>query len=438
MANDLARNLRLSIRKNWFLGFLIITICFGGFGIWASLSNISSAAIASGQVSPDGSLRTIQHLEGGIVRQLQVREGDLVAEGQPLVLLDKALAEANYQSTRRKIQRLRVVRERLLAQEAGKKDLKIPSLEKGVDDRSYQQFVRNEKVKFLVKNKLISEQQAVYDLQQQQVKSEISSLRAQIRGMEEQLSFVAKELLAKKMLVQRGLSRKPEMFALERKRAELSSEISALDSTIARAGQKIEEIKLAKISLRSEALEEITEELTKVNSEIAQLEEALTATNDVLSRTLISSPIDGRVLKLNNKTIGGVVRPGEPIMTIVPANEELLIDSRLRLSDIDNVRVGMRAKIQITSFMARHMVPLDGEVIQIGADAESDPDTGERFYNLRVRVDDMRVATLNDGVKLLPGMPAEVFVQTGRHTPLRYLLDPLRQSFRRAFREDTT
>lgn len=431
-----ATALRQAIKKQWWLGAALIAVCFVGFGLWASLTELSSAAIASGQVSPDGSQRTIQHLEGGIVRALNVREGDVVRKGDVLMVLDKELARANYLATFRKLQRFNVTRERLMAQERGAQNLNLDLSAAMQDDPDFRQFVANEMVKFRLKKRLLDEQTAIFQVQRQQVQSEIESLQAQMGGMRDQLALIDKELEAKRILVKKGLARKPEVFALERKRAELNSEGNSLLSTISRARQKIEEIKIAELSMNSEEMEKVAQDLSELNSEMAQAQEALNATDDILSRTDINSPIDGKVLKIHVKTVGGVVRPGEPIIKIVPIQEELILDTRLAPSDIDNVELGMKAKVQLTSFMARHMVPLDGEIFHVGADAELDEQSGEKFYNVRVRVDPVALAGLGSHIELIPGMPAEVFIQTGTHTPLRYLFDPVLKSFNRAFREE--
>ncbi|MES0879521.1 HlyD family type I secretion periplasmic adaptor subunit [Roseibium sp. SCP14] len=434
---DPAKSLRSSLSGHWKLGGVIVAVCFIGTGIWASFSELSSAAIASGNVSPDGSQRVIQHLEGGIVRGLNVKEGDLVRQGDVLIVLDKALAKANYLSTFRKLQRFLVTRDRLMAQERGADSFIVQSSPTMENDTSFQQFVSNEVVKFDIRKKLMENQRSTYSVQQKQVEAEISSLEAQIAGMDEQIHFLEKELVNKRKLVKKGLARQPELFALERKRAELWSERNAIASTIARARQKIEEIRIAELTMVSEEMQAVARELSEINSEIALAEESLTATNDILSRTDIPSPIEGRVLKVHYKTIGAVVRPGEPIVTIVPDKEELILDTRLQPTDIDNVEIGMAARVQLTSFMARHLKPLHGEIFHIGADAETDDQTGERYYNVRVRVEPEAISSIGEGVELVPGMPAEVFIQTGTHTPLRYLFDPILKSFNRAFREES-
>ncbi|MEM9333195.1 MAG: HlyD family type I secretion periplasmic adaptor subunit, partial [Pseudomonadota bacterium] len=414
----------------------VISTCFLGVGSWAALAPLSSAAIAPGQISPDGSQRTVQHLEGGIVRQIYVREGDTVSRGQPIMVLDKALAKANYQSQFRKLLRLRVMRDRLLAQESGQIVFQPVISEIVQNDATFKEFVSNEIATFRLKNRLRNEQIEIHERQELQVEDEIRSLTSQAAGMDAQVEFLDAEIKDKQKLVKTGLARLPELYNLQRRKAELTSESDAILSSVSRARQKIAEIRIAKLTLDTENLNEVAEELSRVNSEIAQAEEALNATDDVLLRTDIIAPIDGKILELNYKTIGGVVRPGEPIMTIVPINEELIVDAKLSPTDIDNVSLGMEAKVQLTSFLARHMLPIDGEVFHIGADVTTDPDTKEKFYALRIKVDQEDMEKASQDIELQAGMPADVFVQTGEHTPFRYLADPVIKSFNRAFREE--
>ncbi|MBO6858310.1 MAG: biotin/lipoyl-binding protein [Roseibium sp.] len=287
--NNPASSLRRSIRQHWIMGSLVVAVCFFGTGIWASFAELSSAAIAAGKVSPDGSLRVVQHLEGGIVRHLNVKEGDVVKDGQLLMVLDQALATANYLSIYRKHQRYVVTRDRLLAQERGDEtfEVQMPSVMSA--DKSYTQFVANEITKFKVRRELLGRQQSTYHVQAGQVEAEISSLKAQIDGMDDQILLLDKELDSKKVLMDKGLMRQPELLALQRKRAELWSERNAIGSTIARARQKIEEIKIAELTALSEEREKVAKELSEINAEIAQADEALSATSDILSRTEILS-----------------------------------------------------------------------------------------------------------------------------------------------------
>lgn len=433
---DPRSRLKRSIRGTRAVGLLIICVMFLGLGSWASLAPLSSAAIASGQVSPDGSQRTVQHLEGGIVSELNVREGDTVTSGQPLIILDRALALANFQSRLRKLKRLEISRDRLLALQNKAREFSVDLGEDWQADPTFVQFARNEQMTFEIKQKLFNEQIEIFRRQEKQVLNEINGLVAQEHSLREQVQLLETEIAAKEKLLLNGLTRMPELLALQRKRVELIGEADALVSTAARARQKIEEIKIAVLSFESESFEKIAEQLAQLNTEISQAEEAFRATGDVLKRTEILSPINGRVLKLHYKTLGGVVRPGEPIAVIVPEDEELIVDARLSPGDIDNVELGMKANVQFMSFMARHMKPMRGEVTRIGADVVTDPQTKEVYYPLRVRVDRPQDVGKLKKVDLHPGMPADVFLQTGTHTPIQYVFGPILQSFQRAFREE--
>lgn len=435
-ASPASARLKVSIARHRLVGLITILVCFVGLGGWAAVAPLSSAAIALGQVSPDGSQRTVQHLEGGIIREMRIKEGDLVRAGQLLITLDKELAEANYQSRNRKLQRLRIVRDRLLAQQSNDRQFSAEVVSAMLSDPTFVQFVKNESATFYIKLKLIDEQLAIYDRQEKQILNEIDGLKAQVAGLTAQVEFLDREIEAKEGLLTKGLTNAPQLYAVKRKRAELDSEASAIISTIARAYQKNEELKISKLTFQTETFEKIAEQLAQINTEISQAEEALRAAEDVLKRTEIVSPINGRVLSLHYKTLGGVVRPGEAIMVIVPDDEELIVDARLTPNDIDNVSLGMKAKIQFLSFMARHTLPLDGEVITIGADVVTDPKTGESYYPLRVTVSASGQDHEARQIDLRPGMPAEVFVQTGSHTPLQYIFGPMMKSFGKAFREE--
>lgn len=426
------------LRGPWIFGLLVIGICFGGFGTWASTAKLSAAAIASGRISPDGSQRIIQHLEGGIVASLKVREGDLVSKGDTLVLLDPVQAQANFDAKNKKLRRLRVTRERLMAVQRGSKKFveNLSEASENIGDPAFVDFLENEQALFALGAQMKKEQSALYLRQEQQVENEIESIRAEIEGLKGQLKFIDLEIEAKRQLTTKGLVRLPDLYSLERKQVELSSKESALAATIARAQQKIEEIRISRLGLETELQEKTSDELAQVNREIAQTEEAFDATDDVLGRTNIVSPIDGRVLHLHMKTLGGVARGGEPIVTIVPVNEDLIVDARLSPADIDNVHIGMEANVQVTSFMARHLLPLTGKVVHVGADVVVDSDSNETYFPMRIEVSPEDLERMSADVSLQAGMPADIFIQTGTHTPLRYILDPVRKSFSRAFREE--
>ncbi|PSK81382.1 HlyD family secretion protein/epimerase transport system membrane fusion protein [Limimaricola soesokkakensis] len=424
------------IRGMVIAGLAVIAAGFGGVGTWAAITPLASAAIAPGKVSPDGASRTISHLEGGIVSEIRVREGDVVEKGAPLLVLDEALARADQRSQFRKLARLEVLRARLTAEAQGAEIFVPPIDEDAGVDQAFLEYVANERETFALRRERRAEQLEIYDRQLAQVVEEIRSMALQAAGLDEQVVLLESELKTKQALFDQGLLRESEVNALARKRAELSSEAEALRASMARASMKSEEIEISKTALDTELLNEVSERLAEVNAEVAQVEEALNATSDILSRTEILSPIDGTVLTLNAKTVGGVVRPGEPILTLTPFDEDLIVEARLDPRDVDNVMPGMSASVQFPSFLMRHALPMEGVVLTVGSDAIEDEASGTDYYPLRVKVSDEDIAAAIGGAEIRAGMPADVFVETGHHTPLRYAFDPILASFSKAFREE--
>ncbi|MGH6912992.1 MAG: HlyD family type I secretion periplasmic adaptor subunit, partial [Geminicoccales bacterium] len=224
-------------------------------------------------------------------------------------------------------------------------------------------------------------------------------------------------------------------LALQRARAEIEGNRAERRAHIARARQAIGETELQIIAQGTTQLDSINQELSRTQSELAEVEQRLAASRDVLERTLITAPIDGTVVALRFRTRGGVVRPGEPVLDIVPADEELLVDARVAPADIDAVRVGLPARVVLPAFNQRTMPRIEGRVRQVSADAIDDAESGQRFFLARIEIDRAQLAALEPTIELTPGMPAEVYITTGERTVLDYLLAPIRDSLRRAFRE---
>ena len=253
----------------------------------------------------------------------------------------------------------------------------------------------------------------------------------------------------KKQLIEKNLARKPEWLALERARADILGRMASNQSEIARIAERVGEIRLSILTNQTQYDQDISDQLTKVNTDLSQLEETLPASKDVLSRTDIVAPVDGTVFNLRFKTVGGVVRPGEALLDIEPLHDDLIIDAKLSPNDIDVVRPGLIAEVYLTPYVSRHTPRLKGTVVRVSPDVMRDtaggmgmappgapPGTaGSAYYEVKVRIDHNEFAGLGEDMQLFPGMPAEVYIMTGTRTFGQYFLDPLAKSFRRAFRE---
>lgn len=431
-----AAALRAELRGPVVLGTSAVAVFFLVGGLWAATAPISGAVISNGVVSPEGSRQTVQHLEGGIIRQLKVREGQKVLAGETLVELEGVRAQAEADARNSRLRALAAAEARLRAERSGAKtiafdhpvlaDRSNPDTREAIDAQLNQFRARRENMASRV---------AVLDQRVVQLEKQISGFHRQIESVERQRSLIAEEVEGVEQLHQQGLERKARLLGLQRTQAQLLGNRGELDARIAQAEEAIGETRLRIINLKTEHLEAVDTEITKVIAERVQLEKELSSTLDRLRRTDIVAPISGTVLNLRFKTPGGVIGPGQPIVDIVPADGALVIDARVRPGDIDDVRPGQDAHIVFSSFAQRNLGRIEGQVERISPDALEDSRTGESYYSARVTVDRQDIAHVAPTVDLYPGMPAEVFIATEERTLLEYLLQPFLQSLGRSFRE---
>ena len=420
------------MRGPFMFGMVTILLFFGGFGAWAGLAPLSSGAIAYGVVSPDSNRRVVQHLEGGIVSSVNVREGERVSEGQLLMTLESTRAESNFVARRDQWLRLLVTRSRLEAHALGAAQMSLPEELAADESIDLQDFVETQQSLFTIRANTLKQQREIYDRQRDQLASEVTAIEAENGGLSAQMALLETEYDSKAQLLESQLISRSEVQALQRELARLTSVIASNAARISRAQQSIEENKLKVLQVDEAFRDQVAQESTQVNNEIAQLDEEMISTGDVLRRTSIFSPTDGTVLNLKYKTAGGVVGPGNPIMDIVPANDDLIVLVRLDPKDLDVVTVGLRAHMTLLPFASRNALPLNGEVVQVAADSTVDERTGQTYYQVRVKVAAGELSK-HEGMYMAPGMPADVTIVTGERTMLQYLAEPLMRSLRNAF-----
>ncbi|MGH6905490.1 MAG: HlyD family type I secretion periplasmic adaptor subunit [Geminicoccaceae bacterium] len=418
-------------------GVLVVGLFFGGLGWWAATAPLAGAAIAPGVVSPDGSRRTVQHLEGGIIREILVDDGSVVRPDDPLIVLEDVQARAGFDVLQTRFHTLAATQARLLAEQAGSGSVRFPDwlVRAATDDATALEAMVAQRALFATRAKALADRKGILGSRIEQLREEIAGLEAQIRADGRQIELIDEEIAGVEQLYRKGLERKSRLLALKRARADIEGNRAERRARIARSEQAIGEAELQVIAQDTAMLETINEEASQVHAELAEVEQRLAASQDVLKRTLITAPTGGTVVELRFRTAGGVIRPGEPILEIVPRDEELLVDARLAPIDIDVVRAGLPARVVLTAFQQRHMPRIEGTVRRVSADALTDPQSGQRFFEVQVEVDPAQLAALAPEIKLAPGMPAEVYIATGERTVLDYLLGPLYESLRRAFRE---
>ena len=428
--------LRHSVRGPMLVGAFVVTLLVAGFGYWAATAPLAGGAVAPGVISPDGSRKTVQHLEGGIIGAILVRDGDIVAAGAPLIRLEDTQARALYDMLLSQYLALAATQARLTAEQLGLETIDFPS--------EMIASAETDEVKNIlsVQRHLFATRRAAHISRKRVLEQRIRQFRQQVRGIEAQristghrLKIVEEELAGKEMLFRKGIMPKPLVLALRREQAGIQGDRGEYEANIARTWQQIGETELALVALDAERADEIARELDRVRGELAKLKEQLHASEDKLERTVITAPVSGTVVNLHFKTRGGVIQPGTPILDIVPADDDLLIDARVAPIDIDVVHPGMIAQVHLLAYAQRRLPQIEGKVRSVSADSLRDEQTGAPYYLARVQVDRQKLLSLGREVQLVPGMPAEVLIVTGERTLLGYLLEPFRDLFRRSLRE---
>ncbi len=432
------RQLKRTLRWPVHVGLALMLAWFGGLGTWAATAPLAGAAIAPGVIGPVGSRRTVQHLEGGIIRELKVADGDRVAAGEPLLVLEDISARATRDAALARVRSLWAIEARLAAEATGAATIRFPDplAEAADSDPDVAEAIADQRGRFDVRRRTQEGRKAILRQRIGQLEQEIAGLAAQIVSQDRQLSLIGHEIGNVEDMVDRGLERLPRLLSLQRQEAEISGDRAQNHAAIARARQAIGEAELEVLDLDARREDEVTDELSKVRAELAEVEEELRASEDVLARTILVAPIAGTVVDLRFHTDGGVVGPGEPILDIVPAEEDLVIEARVAPIDIDNVAPGQTAQVHLTAFRQRNLPRIDGTVRHVSADRLLDEGSNQPYFLARVEVDRERLAALGPGLDLVSGMPAEVMILTGERTALGYLTDPLIDTVRRSLREE--
>lgn len=412
-------------------GAVIVLVFFGGLGSWAAIAPLQSAAVAPGVLNVESQRKTIQHLEGGIVAEILVAEGDGVVAGQALIRLDPVQARSLMTQLRIRHQTLKAQEARLLAERDGRATM---DFEYDREDAEISNAVAGEIRIFEARRAAMDSEKAILNNRIAQLREEMTGLQGQIGAQTQQLSLIDEELTAQEKMFERQLVSMQRMIELKRERSEIVGDRNQQRAAIARIKQSIDEEKLKILDLKTTLSNEVVAQLREVETSLADVAERSRAAADVVERTTILAPLDGKIVNLQIHTVGGVVAPGDDLMDIVPAREALVVDARVNPSDIDAVNPGLKAQVVLTAFSRRTVKPLDGIVTSVSADRLTDARTDEPYYLARVSLVDDAVHADED-LELSAGMQADVMIITGEQTAIEYLFAPVERSFYRAMRE---
>ena len=429
-------NSRRSLARHMTAVLVLSTALVVGIGGWAATTELSSAIVAGGTVVVENNVKKIQHLTGGIVGELLVKEGDRVEAGQVLIRLDGTTVRANLSIVQNTLAQLYARRARLLAEQTDAKDFQIPEdLEKLTTGNAAQVLQDGERKLFVSRVNALDGMKSQLASRKEQLADETEGLTVQLGAIDDALKLIAEELSGLEKLYKDGLVSMQRVTTLKRERAQLEGDRGARLAARAQAAGKSSEIDLQILQLGEDRRTEIAKDLTDVEAKISEYEDRQVAALDQLKRLDIRSPLAGRVYQLAVHTVNGVINPGEVLMLVVPEADNLTVEAKVAPHDIDQIRVGQPTELVFSAFNQRTTPVIDGEVVTIAPDLVTDQRTGVSYYPLRVRPKPESLKKLK-GLTLYPGMPAEVFMKIADRTVISYLAKPLTEQMRRTFRED--
>ncbi len=434
IARDLAEQRRAQ-RRLIAAGLAVAGLFVGGLGVWAATVPLAGAVVSSGFVVVDTNVKTVQHPTGGVIGEIRVRDAARVQEGDLLIRLDETVTRANLQVIVKQLNELLARQARLEAERDGAAGLGIPAeLAPRAEDPEVRRSLDGERTLFQARRAAREGQRRQLRERIDQVREEITGLTAQETARRRQVQLIERELVDIRDLFARNLVPRTRLVELEREAARLAGDVGQFVAERARAEGRITESELQILQIDQELRREVSTELREVQTRIGELVERRVAAEDVLKRIDIRAPQTGTVHQLAYHTVGGVIPAGQPIMQIVPGDDVLVIEIRVAPQDIDKVAVGQAAFIRFTSFPQGTTPELAGSIVRVSADIVREQQSGAIYFTARVAVGEGELAKLGAN-RIVPGMPAEVFVRTGDRTALAYLMKPITDQVSRAFRE---
>jgi membrane fusion protein, epimerase transport system len=419
--------------KTTIFGGLLTVLLLSSFAAWATLAPLKSAVIANGFVKVSGYRQKVQHLEGGIVSEILVKEGDRVHSGDVLVRLKNEQLAATHRLLRGQLLSALAQEARVKAEQIDSKTIEFPVEIASLADTDLNQFMDAQRNIFKARADANLGSLQLKNERIKQTLEETQAYNALAVALRKQLPMIKIEIGDLQQMWDKKLARKRDLHALKRTEAQIEADIEKNQALIARTRAVVSEIEEDKLQGRRKQLDDLAQERKTVNDSLHDLRQRLLVVEDSIARLDLRAPIDGTVVSLGVNTIGGVVAPRDPVLEIVPVGARLLIEANLKASDIDVVQAGQRAQIQFQAYTARRTNKVEGRVALVSADRLMDS-KGQPGFKIDIEVDADEVAKIA-GLKLYPGMPADAFIATGERTFARYILAPVFEGINRGMIE---
>jgi HlyD family secretion protein len=426
-----------SILKQTVAGLVLLGLSFGGFGVWAMTAPLAAAVIAQGSFVATGQNKIVQHLEGGLISELLVSEGDYVRLNQPLVRLDETAARVNERQFFLRRVRLEGIVARLSAEAAGLTEVMFPQIIlNSRNDDDVAAIMASQDLNFQASRSKLDSEIGLLTQNIRALEFRADGYQRELESMARQLAFLLEEYEGKKILQEKGLLRKTEIKAIQRAMADAEGQMGKLTAEVSETGAQIEKHRQQMEQTVAAYKQAALDELQSVEAELDSVRQQSREAENVLGRTTLHAPVSGTVVRMYYHTSGGVIESGKSIMEILPADVPLIIETQVPRTEIDNVRVGQKATVRLTALNLRTTPVLNGEVYYVSADALPDPagDAKREVYLARVNLPVSELSRI-PGFAPTPGMPAEIMIQTAERTFFSYIAKPITDSMSRAFLE---
>ncbi|MBD9447303.1 HlyD family type I secretion periplasmic adaptor subunit [Rhizobium sp. RHZ01] len=424
----------LRIKGVTYAGVAIMALFFGVAGGWAALAPLDSAAVAGGVIKVAGDRKQVQHLEGGIIKELDATNGLIVKAGDVLVRLDSTQAKSQLDLIQSRIVTREALAARLRAERDDKSEVEFGPVLLENPSAAAKEAIITQRDLFNAKHHNLKDEREILTQRRQQSEDEIAGLKNLIATEDKQIADIDKEANDLDVLLQKGLTTRERGLLLRRQQHEYEGERATNAASVARAKSAMAEIQMQILNLDTKRLNDAVDELSKTEAELSDLRQQERAARDVLARTNITAPVDGIVMDLKVHTTGGVVKPGETLLTVVPLDEQLVVEAMVKPEDVETIAPGQTAHVNFPAFARYNLPPLDGVVDTLSADRLVEERTGAPYFAATILINRSELTKL-EGRKLLPGMTSEAMIRTGSRTVLEYLSEPITQNFRRSLRE---
>ncbi len=427
---------RPSINNAIILGSVALFIFIGGFILWSLLVPLETAAVAPGKIIVDTNSKNVQHLEGGIVKKIFVKEGSKIKQGDPLIEIDATQSKAKLSLLTNQLYRLLAGEARLVAARDNAQTITWPAqLLELKNDAEANKNMQTQQGLFQANRQALNKNLDILKQRIDQIKQQIEAYKAQVTSATTQLKLVQEEVTAYEYLDTKHLIEKPKLLAVKREAARLAGNRGEHLGLIAQSEEKIGETEQQIISVKEQYLQKTLDELDKVQKELVDVLHQKIAAEDIFNRAIISAPVSGTVTDMTIHQEGAVILAGRPFMTIVPDQDKLIVEAEISPMDIDIVHPGLTAKVRLTAYKQRSLPPLIGQVSLVSPDSVMNEKTGATYFVARIVISAKELAHYPH-VKLYPGMPVQAMIIVEKRSPFQYFIQPLKDSFTKAFREE--